>query len=188
MAKLNFTETPLKGAWIIEPNLFIDHRGFFGRIFCTEEFKQHGLKHELLQSNHSMSKGKGTIRGMHYQRPPFAETKMVKCVKGRIFDVIVDVRKDSPTFLQWYGAELTAENKKMMYIPEGFAHGFQALEEEVEIIYLVTAPYAPDHERGVRFDDPKVNIQWPITTDIITSDKDRAVPLLTDEFEGIELQ
>jgi dTDP-4-dehydrorhamnose 3,5-epimerase len=188
MTKLNIAETPLKGAYIIEPNAFTDHRGFFARVFCQTELKEHNLNTNIVQANHSGSKGLGTIRGLHYQLPPHAETKMVKCVKGRVFDVIVDVRKDSPTFLQWFGAELSAENKKMLYIPEGFAHGFQALEEDVEIIYLVTNFYAPEAERGIRFNDTRVNVDWPIKEGITTSGKDKSVPLIDEGFTGIELE
>jgi dTDP-4-dehydrorhamnose 3,5-epimerase len=187
MAKLNFTETPVKGAFVIEPDAFVDHRGFFARMFCVKELKAKGLNHKIVQANHSKSVGKGTIRGLHYQLPPNAETKIVKCIKGKIFDVIVDVRKDSPTFLHWFGVELTADNKKMLYIPEGFAHGFQALEEEVEIIYLVTNFYAPEAERGVRYNDQKINIEWPIKENIITSEKDEKILLLDENFTGIEL-
>lgn len=185
MAKLNFTQTPLQGAFIIEPNPFVDQRGFFARIFCVEELKQYGLRCTIAQANHSKSIGRGTIRGLHYQLPPYAETKIIKCIKGRIFDVIVDVRKGSATFLQWFGVELSEENKKMLYVPEGFAHGFQALEEEVEIIYLVTNYYVPQAERGVRFNDQKIGIQWPITETVITSEKDRNIPLIDDEFKGV---
>jgi len=188
MAKLNFKETHLKGAFIIEPNAFVDHRGFFARIFCENELKQQGLKYKIVQANHSKSVGKGTIRGMHYQLQPFAETKIIKCIKGRIFDVIVDLKKDSPTFLNWFGIELTEENKKMLYVPEGFAHGFQALEEEVEMIYFATAFYNLESERGIRFNDNKVGIKWPINENIITSEKDKTIPLVDDNFEGIILE
>jgi len=184
-AKLHVRETPLQGAFIIEPNAFVDHRGFFARIFCVDELKEYGLACTIVQANHSKSIGIGTIRGLHYQRPPHAETKIIKCIKGRIFDVIVDVRKNSPTFLKWFGAELTAENKKMVYVPEGFAHGFQALEEEVEIIYLVTNFYSPDAEQGVHFNDPKIKIKWPITQKIITSEKDQKIPCIDTSFKGI---
>ncbi len=185
MAKLLFTETPLRGVYVIEPNAFVDHRGFFARMFCSEELKEHGLKYDLVQANHSGSRRKGTIRGMHYQLPPHAETKIVKCVKGRVYDVVIDVRKNSPTFLQWYGIELNMENKKQLYIPEGFAHGFQALEDDAEIIYLVTAFYTMEFERGVRFNDAAIGIEWPLKENIIISEKDNNIPLIDDGFKGI---
>lgn len=185
-SKLNFIETPLKGAFIIEPIPFVDNRGFFARNFCEKELKEAGFKNRIVQINHSKSIGKGVIRGLHYQLPPNAEVKIIKCIKGKIFDVVVDLRKNSPTFLKWYGIELTSENKKLFYVPEGFAHGFQSLDEDVEIIYFVSAHYSQESERGVRYNDPLININW-IFDNPITSEKDANIPLLNNSFKGIEL-
>lgn len=179
-----FKETILKGAYIIDVEPFQDDRGFFCRTFCQEEFKDVGLKCEFVQINHSGSFGRGIIRGMHYQLPPAAEVKVLKCIKGKVFDVIIDIRQHSPTFLQWIGVELSANNKRMLYVPEGFAHGFQSLEEETELIYLVSAFYNPKSERGIRYCDPKVGIDWPLPLAKI-SEKDTKIPLLKEEFLGV---
>ena len=184
--KLKFTEVELKGVFIIEPKSFVDERGSFDRLFCASEFGENGLNTKLVQINHSKSLAKGTIRGLHYQMPPNAETKVIKCIKGNIFDVIVDVRKDSSTFLKWFCLELSQENKKMLYVPEGFAHGFQALDNEVEVIYFTTRFYSPEDERGIRYNDPKVEIKWKLDT-IVVSNKDANIPLLDNNFEGMEL-
>lgn len=177
---------PLKGAFIIEPEPFEDTRGRFSRIFCKKEFQAIGLEKDIAQVNHSVTVQKGAIRGMHFQRPPMAEIKMVKCLRGSVFDVIIDLRKGSSTFLKWHGEILSAENMKMMYVSEGFAHGFQTLEEDSELLYFHTEFYSSEHEGGVRFDDPLINIQWPMEiTDI--SEKDRNHPLLSQDFEGIVL-
>lgn len=184
--KFKFIEVELKGVFIIEPKSFVDERGSFDRLFCAREFGENGLNTKLVQINHSKSLVKGSIRGLHYQVSPNAETKVIKCVKGSIFDVIVDVRKDSPTFLKWFGLELSQENKKMLYVPEGFAHGFQALDNEVEVIYFATGFYSPEDERGIRYNDHKVGIKWKLDATVV-SDKDANIPLLDDNFEGIEL-
>jgi dTDP-4-dehydrorhamnose 3,5-epimerase len=179
-----FTETKLPGSYTIELEPFIDERGWFARYFCMNEFAQIGHIKEWLQMNHSCTSKKGSLRGMHYQLPPFSEIKLVRCIAGAVFDVIVDVRKDSSTFLQWFGAELSAANKKMMYIPEGFAHGFQCLADDCELLYHHTEYYKPNVEGGIKFDDAKINIQWPLSITVI-SDRDRSHPYLDEHFKGI---
>jgi dTDP-4-dehydrorhamnose 3,5-epimerase len=169
---MKFNETPLKGAYLIDLEKRGDDRGFFARFFCINEYDKLKLGRNVVQINNSFSVYKGTLRGMHYQLPPKAETKIVRCVKGAFYDVIIDIRKNSATFGQWYGAELTAENRKMMYVPKEFAHGFLTLDDNTEAIYLVTEFYAPDQERCIRWNDPKFNIQWPFFPTII-SDKDK---------------
>ena len=179
-----FTETILKGSFIIDLNIFEDERGWFSRTFCKEDFNNIGHTKEWLQLNHSFTKQKGTIRGMHFQLPPFGEVKMVRCIAGAVFDVIVDLRKDSPTFLKWIGVELSAINKKMIYIPEGFAHGFQSLTNDCELIYHHTEFYKPNVESGVKYDDPKFNIDWPLALTNI-SERDKQHDFLKDNFIGI---
>lgn len=167
-----FTETKLKGAFLIEPELMKDERGFFARSFCENEFKGHGLKSRVLQCNLSFNSAKGTVRGMHYQTAPFAEAKLVSCTRGGVYDVIIDLRPDSSTYCQWFAAELTTENYRMLYIPEGFAHGFQTLSENAIVFYQMYGFYHPEAARGVRWDDPAFAIRWPLTARNIT-EKDR---------------
>lgn len=181
---MTFTPTSLPGSFVIDLAPFKDDRGWFARVYCKNEFKAIGHDKEWVQLNHSVTYTKGTVRGMHYQLPPFREIKMVRCIAGAVFDVIVDLRKDSPGFLQWFGAELSAENKRMLYIPEGFAHGFQALTADCELLYHHTAFYTPAAEAGVRYNDPKVNIQWPLPVSGL-SERDARHPLLDDNFNGI---
>ncbi len=170
-----FKETKLKGAFIIEINQLTDDRGFFGRSWCANEFKQYGLKTNVVQANTSFSKKKGTLRGMHFQNDPYQETKLIRCTRGAIFDVIIDLRPDSPTYKQWYGVELTQDNYKMLYVPEDFAHGFITLKDDSEVTYLVTQFYTPGAEAGLRWDDKQFGIQWPLSPTVI-SDKDRNHP------------
>ncbi len=179
-----FTETKLQGSYAIELEPFIDERGWFARYFCMDEFAQIGHTKEWLQMNHSCTYKKGSLRGMHYQLPPFSEIKLVRCIAGSVFDVIVDVRKNSSTFMQWFGAELSAENKKMMYIPEGFAHGFQCLTDNCGLLYHHTEYYEPNVEAGIKYDDPKINIEWPLAVTII-SKRDEVHPFLNENFKGI---
>jgi dTDP-4-dehydrorhamnose 3,5-epimerase len=167
-----FTETPLSGAYLIDLEKRGDDRGFFARAFCVKEFGNTKLSTSFVQVNNSLSAFKGTLRGMHYQLAPKAETKLVRCIRGALYDAILDLRKDSPTFGQSFGAEITAENRRMMYVPKGFAHGFITLEDNTEAFYFVDEFYAPEQERGVRWNDPKFNIHWPIQP-VILSDKDR---------------
>jgi len=169
---MKFNPTPLADAYTIDLEKREDDRGFFARFFCVNEFDQAGLDRNIVQINNSLSKDKGTLRGMHYQLSPKAETKIVRCIKGSLYDVIVDLRPESPTFLKWFGAELSAENRTMMFVPKGFGHGFITLEENTEAFYLVTEFYSPEHERGLRWNDPKINIQWPVEP-LIISDKDQ---------------
>ncbi len=170
-----FTETKLKGAFVIQVNQIKDDRGFFGRSWCKREMEEHGLNGNVVQANTSFSKAKGTIRGLHYQKHPYEETKLMRCTKGAIFDVIIDLRKDSPTFLQWLGVELTETNYKMLYVPENFAHGFVTLSDNAEVTYLVTQFYTPGAEAGIRFDDPLFNIEWPVPVEVVT-EKDKSHP------------
>lgn len=171
-----FRETKLKGAFIIELKRLEDERGFFARTFCQEEFRAHGLNPRVVQCNISFNKQKGTLRGMHYQIAPYEEAKLVRCTRGAIYDVIIDLRPESPTFKQWVAAELTAENRRMLYVPEGFAHGFQTLEDNTEVFYMMSEFYHPECAKGVRWDDPAFGIKWPITSNVTISVKDRNYP------------
>lgn len=170
-----FTETKLKGAFVIEINKISDERGFFGRSWCKKEMEEHGLNGNVVQQNTSLSLKKGTIRGLHYQKHPYEETKLLRCVKGAIFDVIVDLRKESPTFLQWFGVELTQDNYKMLYVPENFAHGFVTLTDNAEVNYLVTEFYTPGAEGGIRYNDKLLGIDWPVPVNVV-SVKDMSHP------------
>lgn len=170
-----FTETELEGAFVVDPEKLGDERGFFARAWDRQEFEAHGLNPQLAQCNISFNKEKGTLRGMHYQAAPYEEAKLVRCTRGAIYDVAVDLRPDSPTFKQWVGAELTVDNRRMLYVPEGFAHGFQTLEDDTEVFYQVSAFYSPDHGRGVRWDDLAFGIKWPTETRVIV-DRDRKYP------------
>lgn len=170
-----FNETLLKGAYTIELEKRGDERGFFARFFCINEFEALNLDSKIVQINNSLSKDIGTLRGIHYQLEPKAETKIIRCIRGSLWDVIVDLRVDSPTFLKWYGAELNEENRKMMLVPKGFGHGFITLSENTEALYLVTEFYSPENERGIRWNDTKIGIQWPINPEII-SEKDKNHP------------
>jgi dTDP-4-dehydrorhamnose 3,5-epimerase len=166
-----FNETPLAGAYLIDLERRDDDRGFFARAFCEREFAAHRLITHFVQVNDSLSTRKGTLRGMHYQLAPKAETKVVRCIRGALYDVILDLRAGSPTFGRSFGAELTAENRRVMYVPKGFAHGLVTLAEDTEAFYLVDEFYAPECERGVRWNDPKFQIAWPIAP-VAISDKD----------------
>jgi len=170
-----FTETKLKSAYIIDINKIEDDRGFFARGWCKKEFEEHGLNPNLAQLNIGYSHKRGTLRGMHYQRAPREEAKLVRCTKGAIYDVIIDLRRDSPTHLQWIGVDLTEENRRMLYAPEGFAHGYQTLSDNTEIYYQTTQFYAPELATGVRYDDPAFGILWPVSIDVI-SNQDRNWP------------
>ena len=170
---MKFHETPLKDAHVIELEKRGDERGFFARAFCENEFEAAGCPKHFVQVNNSLSAEEGTLRGMHYQLAPHAETKLVRCIKGALWDVIVDLRPDSPTFKQWFGETLSAENRRMMVAPRGFAHGFITLEPDTEAFYFVDNFYAPDAERGLRWNDPAIGIQWPREPKVL-SDKDQA--------------
>lgn len=173
---MKFTETQLKEAYVIELEPIQDDRGFFARSWCHQEFTQKGLNPSLVQCNISFNRTKGTLRGMHYQAKPHEEAKLVRCTMGAIYDVIVDIRPESSTFKQWVAVELTAENRKMLYIPEGFAHGFQTLEDNTEVFYQMSQFYQRDSARGIRWDDPNLEISWPEVDRRIISDKDLNYP------------
>jgi dTDP-4-dehydrorhamnose 3,5-epimerase len=171
-----FAQTHLAGAYIIDLEPRNDERGFFARSWCANEFSAHGLKPTLAQCNIAFNKHKGTLRGMHYQTPPYQEDKLIRCTMGEIYDVIIDLRQESPTFKQWLAVELTAGNRRALYVPKGFAHGYQTLTDDTEITYQVTEFYHPEVERGVRWDDPAFVIDWPAPVMLI-SEKDRNHPL-----------
>jgi dTDP-4-dehydrorhamnose 3,5-epimerase len=174
-----FTPTPLMGAYIIELQPFTDERGYFARSFCRREFEGHGLNPCVAQCNVSFNRKRGILRGMHYQAAPFGEVKVVRCTRGSVYDVIIDLRADSPTFKQPFGAELSAANQRQVYVPEGFAHGFQVLEDETEVFYQMSQFYSPEHARGVRWNDPAFGIQWRVA-DPIMIDRDRNYPDFTE--------
>ena len=179
-----FTPTKLAGSYTITLEPFQDSRGWFARYFCKNEFAKIGHAKEWVQMNHSATVTPGTIRGMHFQLPPHSEIKLVRCIRGAVYDVIIDLRKDSPSFLQYFGTELSAENKNSLYIPEGFAHGFQSLEPNSELIYHHSNFYEPHVESGIRFDDPRVNIKWPLALAEI-SQRDANHSYLGSTFNGI---
>jgi dTDP-4-dehydrorhamnose 3,5-epimerase len=172
-----FAETNLKGAFVIDLQPMEDERGHFARSFCREEFARHGLKTDVAQCNVSLNRNKGTLRGMHFQLPPKAEAKLVRCTRGAIYDVIVDLRTESGTYCKWTAVELTEKNLKMIYIPEGFAHGFQTLADDTEVFYQMFEFYSAGHAGGVRWDDPAFGIRWPLDKPVISL-KDRSYPLL----------
>ena len=174
-----FTAARLKGAFVLEPERREDDRGFFARTFCQHEFKAHGLNPQVVQCNIAYNLKRGTLRGMHFQNPPFQEAKLVRCTKGAIYDVILDLRSDSETYMQWVSAELTEENHKMFYVPEGFAHGYQTLSEPAEVIYQVSQFYAPESASGVRHNDPAFGIRWPLEVTAI-SELDKKWPDFKD--------
>ncbi len=174
---MQFLHTPLPGAWVIEPERLGDERGWFARTFDAQEFEAHGLNPAVVQCNASFNASKGTLRGMHYQAEPHGESKLVRCVRGAIFDVAVDVRSGSPTLGRWHAAELSAENGRAFYIPAGLAHGFQSLADDCEVLYQMGNPYVPDAGRGVRWDDPAFGIEWPEPGGVRTiSERDRSYP------------
>ncbi len=170
-----FKETGLKGAYIIELELQADERGFFARTFCRQEFEEYGLNPHIAQGNISYNKKRGTLRGMHFQAAPYEEVKVISCTRGSIYDVIIDLRRDSPTRCQWFAVELRADNYKMLYVPEGFAHGFQTLKDDTVVNYQMSESYHPDYAWGVRWNDPSFGIKWPLKPTII-SDKDKNFP------------
>lgn len=179
-----FIPTPLEGSYEVSLAPRADSRGWFARFYCKDEFKQIGHDKEWVQMNHSFTAEKGALRGMHFQYPPYSEIKMVRCIAGSVYDVIIDVRKNSQTFLQFYATELSALKKNMLYIPEGFAHGFQTLTADCELIYFHSEYYTPNGEGGIRFDEPLVNINWPLPVKEI-SERDSNHPYLNENFKGI---
>jgi len=183
---MKFHSTPLNGAYIIEMEPRGDQRGLFARTFCKREFEAIGHHKEFVQFNHSETRHNGTLRGMHYQVSPSCEIKLLRCIRGRVFDIIIDLRANSSTYMKWYGRELSEENKLSMYVPEGFAHGFQTLEDDCQLIYHHTQYYNPTAERGLRYNDPALAIQWPQPPTIMT-EKDNNYPLIDKNFKGIDL-
>ncbi|NMF60995.1 dTDP-4-dehydrorhamnose 3,5-epimerase [Pseudanabaena yagii] len=177
---MKFLETKLKGAYIIRLEPIIDHRGFFARSWCEQEFRDHGLNSNLVQCNISFNIKKGTLRGMHYQVKPHEEAKLVRCTQGAIYDVIIDLRADSPTFKKWFAVELSATNRQMLYIPEGFAHGFQTLEDNTEVFYQMSEFYHPTGARGIRWDDPVFQVEWQLENKII-SERDLSYSFWQDD-------
>jgi dTDP-4-dehydrorhamnose 3,5-epimerase len=176
-----FTPTKIAGVWIVEQERHTDERGWFARTWCAEEFRQHGLPRSFSQCSASFNRRRGTLRGMHWQAAPHTEAKLVSCVRGAIFDVALDVRPESATFKQWVSAELTPENGRSLFIPEGCAHGFQTLADDAEVFYQIAGAYHPDSGRGVRWNDSTAGIAWPVS-DSVTSERDRSLPLLVEIF------
>lgn len=177
---MQIIETFIEGLKILEPKVFGDHRGWFMETYNEGALKEAGIDIQFVQDNQSFSATKGTLRGLHYQLNPKAQTKLVRCTKGAIYDVAVDIRKGSPTFGKWFGLELSADNKKQLLIPQGFAHGFMTLTEDVEVQYKVDNLYAPDCDRGIIWNDPEINVEWPLEITPILSEKDEKAPLLKD--------
>jgi len=174
---MQFRETPLTGAWVIDPNPHLDDRGRFMRAWCAREFAEHGVPFTPVQANMGFSVRRGTIRGMHYQEAPALEAKLVRCTKGAIFDVLIDLRPESASFRRWFGVESSAENGRMLYVPDRCAHGYQTLEECTEIYYMASEYFSPGSVRGVRFDDPAFDIRWPLAATAM-SEQDRNWPLI----------
>jgi len=172
-----FTETKLRGAYVIEPEKLEDERGFFARTWSADEFSAKRLNSPLVQCNTSWNKRKGTVRGMHFQDPPHQEAKLVRCTAGALYDVVVDLRRESPTWGQWFGIELSRENLRMIFVPEGFAHGYQTLVDDTDVFYQVSTYYHAESARGVRWDDPTLAIEWPLPISVI-SQRDRMLPLI----------
>lgn len=170
---MTFTETPLKGAYIIEQQRYQDDRGYFSRVFCQQEFKDQGLKHSISQTSESFNKHKGTLRGMHFQKKPYAEVKLIRCTQGKLFDVIIDLRPESTSYQQSFTVELSATDNVMIYVPEGFAHGFQTLDDETVIsYYMLSGKYSEEHTCGVRWNDSAFLIDWPLKENLIISERD----------------
>lgn len=186
MSRFHFLATPLAGLQCVDRLRLEDQRGFLSRLFCAEEFAAAGFALSVAQINHTLTRRTGTVRGMHYQLPPFAEMKLVTCVRGRVFDVAVDLRAGSPTFLHWHGEVLSPENGRALAIPQGFAHGFQALADDCELVYLHSAPYRPEAERAVNAFDVRLGIDWPLPVAEL-SDRDRSHAMLSENFTGIAL-
>lgn len=177
---MHFTKTPLGGAFVIDVEPREDERGLFARTFCAQEFAAHGLDARIAQASVSFNRRAGTLRGLHYQATPDGEVKLIRCTAGAIFDVILDLRPDSPTYLQHFGATLTSRERRALYIPVGFAHGFQTLADDTEVLYQMSTAYVPESARGVRWNDPAFGIAWPAASDRIMNDRDRTYP----DFDG----
>jgi dTDP-4-dehydrorhamnose 3,5-epimerase len=185
-SRFEFLSTPLSGLAVIQCNPIEDERGYFCRFYCVEEFLIAGLNKPIIQVNQTLTHQKGAARGLHFQYPPYAETKIISCLQGEVFDVAVDIRQGSPTFLQWYGEILSATNMKCLLIPEGFAHGFQTLAEECKVTYLHTASYSRAAEGGLNVGDPRLSVEWPLQISQL-SNKDLLCPYIDDNFRGVNL-
>jgi dTDP-4-dehydrorhamnose 3,5-epimerase len=179
---MNFVATPIEGLILVKPEIITDARGFFMRTFCKNDFAEINFNKEFVQFNHSFNKCKGTLRGLHFQKKPYTETKLIRCIQGKIYDVAVDLRRDSSTFLHWFGVELSEENMLSILIPDGFAHGFQTLENDSALIYHHTGYYTPSAECGINFDDPVLRVTWPLPP-INVSERDSSFPLINKEFK-----
>ncbi|MFI5178004.1 MAG: dTDP-4-dehydrorhamnose 3,5-epimerase [Vicinamibacterales bacterium] len=177
---MTFTQTPLSGMFVIEADLFADERGSFEPAWQRDVFAHRGLETAIAQGSFAANRRRGTIRGLHYQAPPFDEVKVVRVIHGAAFDVALDLRPDSPTYRRWFGIELSAENRRIVYLPRGFAHGYQTLTDDTTVFYFVSTTYTPDHQRGVRWDDPAFGIVWPIDRPAVISERDAAFP----DFRG----
>jgi len=186
MSRFKFIQTRLPGLKLVQREGIEDHRGFLSRFYCAEEFAEAGINKPIVQINHTLTRKKGAVRGMHFQQPPHTEEKLVSCLKGEILDVAVDLRNGSPTFLEWHSEILSASNRKSLFIPEGYAHGFQALTDDCELIYLHTTAYHPDAEGGLNVDDPKLSIAWPLLIEDL-SDRDRDHALIDEKYQGLVL-
>lgn len=184
MARFDFVATPLSSLVVVQRKAIEDERGFLSRFFCAEELREAGLNKPISQMNHTLTRKKGAVRGLHFQHSPHAEIKLVSCLKGEIWDVAVDLRRDSPTFLHWHGEILSATNRKSLLIPEGFAHGFQALTEDCELIYLHTAFYHPESEGALNVADPKLNITWPLPMGDLST-RDRSHAFIDENYQGV---
>lgn len=178
--------TNIKDVFVVEGAPFSDHRGKFMRLFCADELTGMLSGQQIVQVNYSLTKQAGSVRGLHYQKPPFAEIKFVRCLRGRVLDVAVDIRSDSPTFLQWHAEELSADNARMLVVPQGCAHGFQTLEDDTELLYLHTGFYSPEHEGGLAYNDPAIGIDWPLPAGDV-SERDKNHPVINGNFKGISL-
>lgn len=184
ISRFDFIPTSLAGLTIVQRKATEDHRGFLSRLYCADEFCAAGINKPVVQINHTLTRKKGAVRGLHFQHSPHTETKLVSCLRGEIFDVAVDLRRNSPTYLHWHGENLSAENRKSLLIPEGYAHGFQALTEDCELIYLHTAAYHPEAEGALNVADPQLNITWPLPI-ADRSERDCSTPFLSPDFPGI---
>ncbi len=181
---MTFTPTPLSGSYVISLEPVEDERGWFVRTYCQDAFRSIAPALSWVQCNHSHTRLAGSLRGLHFQRPPHAEAKLIRCIAGAVWDVIVDLRRESPTFLQWFGLTLSPAARNMLFVPERFAHGFQTLEDGAEMLYQHTHAFVPDSEGGLRYDDPRLGIRWPLPVRNLSA-RDRGHPLLDDAFEGL---
>lgn len=186
MSRFDFNQTPLSGLMVVQRKVIEDHRGFLSRLYCAEEFAEAGFNKPIAQINQTLTRKKGAVRGLHFQHPPYAETKFVSCLMGEVLDVAVDIRSGSPTFLQWHSEILSVSNRRSLLIPEGYAHGFQALTEDCELIYLHATSYHPEAEGALNVADPRLGIVWPLPIDDL-SERDRNHALIDQDFQGIVL-